>query len=246
MSMKWILCFAAIVLVVTAAYFIAYPTTFYRFRISIQIETPRGLKSESNVLEVRTRRFPKWTTLGNSGAQSILMGDATFLNLGTDGSGAKKNIVALLALGERAKGIDFKILPGEAFAPILGQLRVDPQADKAMQLSMLPVGTKVVLQGKLIPTLVSFENVNDPYSGTVVQATNLSKTFGDGFNLRDVTLEIVAGGSSWKESFGNSGVSVTRGVEDKLPFLVSHREELRRLMDDMPPRFQPHFFLFKR
>jgi hypothetical protein len=34
-----------------------------------------------------------------------------------------------------------------------------------------------------------------------------------------------------------TGTSLTQGLEQKLPFLVTHRDELRRMMRDMPPAF---------
>lgn len=229
-----------------AAYMLLYPTTYYRFRMTVHVETPQGLKSGSSVLEARTRRYPEWTTLGNNTGETSLVGEAVFVDLGLDENNSHKNLIALLAHGERAKGIDFQFLPGKVFASVLSHSRETDLRDRAMELSKLPAGTKAELRGELIPTLVSFSNSNDPNSGVVLRPDSFDVAFGKGFRLREVSIEIISGGSWLREFSGSAGEPVTRRIEKKLPFLVSHREELWRLMDDMPPRFQPHFFLFTR
>jgi hypothetical protein len=39
---------------------------------------------------------------------------------------------------------------------------------------------------------------------------------------------------------------LTKGIEGKLPLLVTHREQLRRMIQNMPPRYQPGFSQFIR
>jgi hypothetical protein len=234
----------AVIVVGIFAYQVAYPTTVYRFRITVNVDTPRGLKTGSSVLEVRHRTYPAWTTLGNNTGASTLIGEAVFVDLGMGSDGRRINVVALLAQGQRAEHVDFQLLPGIAFAPHWrGQFK---HIGSAREVSELPVGTRTELQGNLIPTLVSFSNSSDPNTARVVSPSDFESVFGSGTRLQNVEIEIVSPGTWPLTLTGFSGEPVTRGIERSMPFLITHRDKLQRLIDDMPPRFLPHYFLFKR
>ncbi|GEC17148.1 hypothetical protein [Nitrobacter winogradskyi] len=234
----------AIIVVGIVAYKVAYPTTVYRFRITVNVDTPRGLETGSSVLEVRHRTYPAWTTLGNNTGRSALTGEAVFVDLGLGSDGRPLNIIALLAHGQRAEGVDFDLLPGMAFASHWkGEFK---RFGTPREVSELPIGTRAELQGNLIPTLVSFSNPNDPNTARVVPPDDFGSIFGPGFILHSVEIEIVSRGAWPLTLLGIGGIQVTRGIERSLPFLVTHRKTLKRLIDDMPPRFQPHYFLFTR
>lgn len=64
-----------------------------------------------------------------------------------------------------------------------------------------------------IPTLVTVGNVNDPRSLRVVRPDELQAVFGPGYHLKDARIEITSD-------------PVTRGIDEKLPFLLTHRDEL--------------------
>ena len=233
-----------VIVVGIVAYKLAYPTTVYRFRITVNVDTPRGPKTGSSVLEVRHRTYPAWTTLGNNTGESRLTGEAVFVDLGSNPDGSPLNVVAFLANGPRAEGVDFYLVPGMAFAPHWkGESK---HFITYREVSKLPVGTRAELQGNLIPTLVSFSNPSDPNTARVVPPDDFGSIFGPGFNLHSVEIEIVSRGTWPLTIFGASGTQMTRVIERSLPFLVTHREKLKRLIDDMPPRFQPHYFLFTR
>jgi hypothetical protein len=221
-------------------YRLAYPALVYRFRITVNVETPQGLKTGLSVLEVRHRSYPAWTTLDNNTGETTLTGEAVFVDLGSNPDGRPLNVVALLARGQRVEDVDFYLVPGVAFAPH-GKHFGTPR-----EVSELPVGTRAELQGNLIPTLVSFSNPSDPNTARVVSPDDFRSVFGPGFSLHSAEIEIVPRGTWPLTFFGIGGTQVIRGIERSLPFLATHREKLERLIDDMPPRFQPHYFLFTR
>jgi len=79
-----------------------------------------------------------------------------------------------------------------------------------------------------------------------VLVDDLAGAFGPGYRFLRATVEVVPTGIWPLSSIGITGTSLTQGIEQKLPFLVTHRDELRRIISNMPPRFQPHFHLFLR
>src|SRR6266481_1824729 len=105
--MKWLGILAAGVAVMFLAYSAYYPTTSYRFKITLNVDTPEGLKSGSSVMEVRDRRYPAWTTLGESTGQTSLTGEAVFVDLGSSDDGKPQNVIALLVREPRGEKVDF-------------------------------------------------------------------------------------------------------------------------------------------
>lgn len=213
----------AIIVVGIVAYKLAYPTTVYRFRITVNVDTPRGLKTGSSVLEVRHRSYPAWTTLGNNTGQSTLTGEAVFVDLGSNSDGRPLNVVALLAQGQRAEHVDFDLLPGMAFASHWkGEFK---HFGTPREVSELPVGTRAELQGNLIPTLVSFSNPSDPNTARVVSPSDFESVFGSGTRLENVEIEIVSPGIWPLTLIGFSGEQATQKIEAKLPWITQLKSD---------------------
>ncbi len=222
---------ALILLALVGAYSLVYPTTTYRFRITLNVDTPQGLKSGSSVMEVRHRRYPAWTTLGASTGDTSLKGEAVFIDLGAGPDGKPRNLTALLAHGPRAEQVNFYLLPGRVFEPLWKHKSATPTfRDPATELSLLPVGTKAELVGSQIPTLVTFVDLNDPKSAQVVPPYELSKVFGSGVQFRNAAIEMVPAGSWPLTLFGITGEQVTRGIEKKIPTVVLKLREQARTM----------------
>jgi hypothetical protein len=70
---------------------LAYPTSHHRFRLTVNVETPTGLRSGSSVMETVVERQPGWFGLHSGGHLTIpsLVGEAVFVDLGStpDGKG---------------------------------------------------------------------------------------------------------------------------------------------------------------
>jgi hypothetical protein len=67
---------------------LAYPTSRHRFRLTVNVETPTGLRSGSSVMETVVERLPGWVGL-REGQLAIpsLIGEAVFVDLGSTPDG---------------------------------------------------------------------------------------------------------------------------------------------------------------
>lgn len=175
------------------------PDHYYRF--GNEVETPDGLKSASNTIAVYQHDV-RWGLPQTTGYRSTFKGDATFLDLG-----AGHNVVALLVHGPTGHIAGYMSgLDAGAFARNGREL---PWQETRYLTGTAPV------TGDLIPTLVTFSDVNDPQSGRVVAPGDFEKVFGPGYRFKRAWVEITSG-------------PVTRTIDKYLPFLKSHEEELTR------------------
>jgi hypothetical protein len=117
---------------------------------------------------------------------------------------------------------------------------------------------------RLVPAFASFRDVSDVNSGRLVSFPDgrpeeperdrwnpwvsqdrASKPLGPGVRISHVWLEALHP-SPW--SFGilyPRDAWMADWIEQQLPFVVSQRAALRSIIDDMPPRFRPHYRYFK-
>ncbi|HRK20067.1 MAG TPA: hypothetical protein PK970_14015 [Hyphomicrobiaceae bacterium] len=231
-----------------------------RFRLTVEFDTPSGVRSASNVYHYDER--PRIGT-GGGGVNKSIKGDAIFVDLGQG-----KHVVVIMGHGERAHWTDsfqsFWFFPYQRPAEGAPILRSPRPGDGPREIT-----------GGLIPTMVTFDDLTDPRTARVVYAwghkiemsntgqqahdrgpelkiDDIAKTFGDGYAFKRAWVEIAPAGI-WPLSalglpfnfLGLTGTPITRGIEKRLPFLVAHREELRRVQSDMPPRFQPRYGYFR-
>ena len=204
---------AAIVFALYAGVTIAYPTYTHRYRLTIEIDTPEGVRSGASVIEV-TRKDYGWIPITQGRYEFRVRGQGVFVDLG-----ANRHVIALLATGERAESTDPMIsLAIEAF----GYYKWDQDAWAGRK----PMQGLAALQPPLVPTLVTFGDLSDPKTARVVYATDarvtndgrtgprtwnvvsvdlLSDTFGLGVRLKRATVQIVKD-------------PVTTGLLERLPW----------------------------
>lgn len=172
----------------------------HKYRLTVAVETPEGVKSASGVLAVHPDR-------GYSRSGSTLTkGDAVVVDLG-----GGKNLLALLAhIGDRGLELDgMNYVALRAF---------NAAGNKASFNEMNRISGAAPVTGALIPVLATFTDINDPATMRVVKPDDLEATYGKGFGLRGVTVEAVPNGF-WPLDFGGVlGEPVTRGIEAKLPW----------------------------
>jgi hypothetical protein len=216
-----------IVAAFAVVWLVVYPVLVYRVRITVNVDTPQGLKSGSGVLQIRATRYPAWMEMssGPYGQSMSIIGEAVFVDIGPDQQGKHQNLIALMSLGPRGDDVDFYRLPAMAFEPVwkkrMDALKTYP--DIQVELTRLPPGTRASLSGKLIPTLASFLDLNDPLSVRLVEPETLGSFFGNGVGLRDVSIELVSGGRWPLTLLDFSREPVTNTIEKKLPLLVKLR-----------------------
>jgi hypothetical protein len=172
----------------------------HKYRLTVEVETPEGVKSASGVLSVHPDR-------GYSRHGSTLTkGDAVWVDLG-----GAKNLVALLAQLDD-KGLE---LDGMNFVA----LRAFNAAGRRTTFNeMNRISGTAPVTGALIPVLAAFSDINDSATMRVVKPDDIEATYGKGFALRGITVEAVPNGF-WPLDFGGVlGEPVTRGIEAKLPW----------------------------
>lgn len=196
----------------------------YRYRLTVEVDTPEGLKRGSSVIEVRT-----------AVAGSMKLPDANALAIRVTGE------AVAVDLGKR--GLLFALLRREAIPQWAGGVMElvtqrpphDPDEDDyvAWHAAMIAnKGLHVIPRNSLIsprgygermpthrdppadyPMLVRFGDIADPTSVARVDPDDLAAPFGKGVKLRRITVELT-------DDF------VTTGIEMRLKWLPNHRGQL--------------------
>ena len=174
----------------------------HKYRLSVHIQTPERTVSRASIYAVYQD-----VSIGAIGGGTYTRGDGVFLDLGNG-----KNLVVTMDIGMRASGISGGMdgLALKAFADV-GTKVPFKQANKL-------TGT-VPVRGYNIPTLISFENINDETSWRVIRPDNLEEVFGKGHHFLGMSLTMEPVGF-WPFDFGGRlGNPVTHGIERHLLWL---------------------------
>ena len=166
----------------------------YRFRMTVEVETPQGLRSGSSVYAV-------WAANDFPGSQKRLWrvsGEAVAVDL-PDG----RTLFALLRTNahfEDMVGLSMTALdPG-----FTSQYDVVGTAKRFE--AMDGNGREALVDPANYPMLVTFRDIDDPASVELVDPDNLAASFGEGVKLKRITVQI-------------TDDSVTTGIEKRLGWL---------------------------
>jgi hypothetical protein len=173
----------------------------HKYRLTVEVETPDGIKSASGVMAVTPDRG--YSRKGHTATS----GDALFIELG-----GGRNLVTLLAHLDPALDLDgMNYVALRAYGASSGQ-RVSFNEMSRMR-GVVPA------TGAMIPVLAMFADPADPSTMRTVPPDNLVSVLGNGFRLHGVSAEVVPNGF-WPVDFGGVlGEPVTRRIEAKLPWL---------------------------
>jgi len=204
--MKWLV---GIALVVWAAWSRAFPTYTVRWKLTVEVNTPQGVRSASTVLE--SSFFPTFGAVG--GASSELKGEAVFVDLGEG-----KNVLALLAHGRNAENIDIiAALPVTALTGAAWGWSAFNEIERRRGA----ITGKGELKGPHIPTLITFSDLKDPNTARVIHpsASAFEEAIGPGYSFARATMEIIP--AAWwplnlTGLFG--GQPITTGLTAVLPW----------------------------
>ncbi|WP_152540025.1 hypothetical protein [Afipia sp. P52-10] len=187
----------------------------HKYRLTINVETPFGVKSGSGVVSVHLSKDPPLLPhIGSIGAK----GDAIFVNLGEG-----RNLFMIMAAGKKGENVDAIAYLAEKVLAATGH-KVSFQDVYKFAGRTLPVGSDH------IPTLVSFVDLKDVATARVVRPDDLQSVFGAGYRLSEVTLTVVSVGL-WPFDWGGVlGEPVTRGIENKIPEIIARLRERSQVM----------------
>ncbi|MGM4906188.1 hypothetical protein AB8B21_06075 [Tardiphaga sp. 866_E4_N2_1] len=182
----------------------------HKYRLTMEVETPDGVKSASNVVSVHPYR-------GYQPAGKVTSrGDAVVVDLG-----GGRNLAALMLHDDKGSA-DFDGANFVAMRAYQAAGRKIAFRDVSSQTGAVPV------TGELMPVLASFTDPRDASTARRLQPDDLSP-LGVGTRLRGVTVEAVPNGL-WPFDFGGSlGEPVTRGLTTRLPWAASEAEAARAL-----------------
>ncbi|KJC41136.1 hypothetical protein UB31_16830 [Bradyrhizobium sp. LTSP849] len=189
--MKQIRIAAILIGMAFVVYLWVQPAYTHRVRLTIEFQTPDGIKSGSSVIETSTWESGNWGPAEARGIRSDFKGRAVFVDLGHG-----KNVVALLSFG--AIGTDQNRLFGltrDALAP----------AEKGDWTEEYKLKGRGVLPPDDIPALATFKDINDPSSAVRVDPADAAATLGSGFAFRQALLETTSD-------------PALRGIEKVLPW----------------------------
>lgn len=151
-----------------------------------------------------------------------MVGEAVFVDLG-----GGRQVISIFGFGPKGDGPPaFHQLAQKAFGLPVGEDEWKALAGRR---------DAAELPSRLIPTLVTFGDVNDPTTARVVRPEEFEREFGPGVRFRRATIEMVSPGTWPLTLFGIGGEPVTRGIEGKIPGLPdakSWNEKLNRLPFD--------------
>jgi hypothetical protein len=178
------------VMVMTAAGLVACGTQYrWHQKLTVAVETPDGVKTGSAV----TRVSALWgrQPLSGNGVAFGVMGEATVVELPNG-----QYLFALLA-NQSTRSDGFLILAteyvaNEAFSEQLSggkPLVADDTRSELFEKLQAFRGSRTLPRDQY-PLLVTFKDINDPTSVKLVDPDNLAATFGEGYRLQSITLEI--------------------------------------------------------
>lgn len=217
---KWVILTASIFLLLGTCAWMVGPYGTYRYKLTLEVETPEGLKSGYAVREVKTIHGIKLTPESHPSVR--IRGEAVVVDLGERG-------VAFSIIEEDAKTIACNAFPVPGESP--GSGCTTPEGIR--YYDSLKEG-KAILPLKWLPTIVTFTDLKDPTSvqyvygveryeeplphggsetGWRVKEDNFEKLFGQGVKLKQVTIEM-------------TDEPVTIRVLNWLPWLLEYKNKL--------------------
>lgn len=179
----------------------------YRFKMTVEVETPQGLRTGSSVYEVAAFKTSELITGGTS-SNATLKGEAVAVDL-PDG----KTLFALLRMANGTSSDDhIGIMSMKAMDPAMINTEKDRSARRIS--SGDGIESPVEVAPVDYPLLVTFADNNDPTSLVRVDPADLAISFGAGVKLKRIIVDVT------KED-------VTTGIEKRLGWL-NHLDQFRR------------------
>lgn len=212
--MKKLLIVVAVIVSIAAAWTIAYPMGNIRYRITVSVETPEGLKTGSAVREVYVQDQPSFGIELNHPSQR-LHGEAVVVDLGKrgvlfalmgDASSESTRIAQLFPFNHGSltrEGIRHYINLKKGKATL--------QAEVYPRQYPLLVRFRDLNDPKTVEEVYQLETYDKPHNGGSIYQTRLkfdkfATAFGEGVKLKDIVIEMTDDKLTW-------------GIEQYLPWL---------------------------
>jgi hypothetical protein len=207
----------------------------WRYRLTIEVDTPEGIKSGSSVIEVRAARQPKLTP--ETTTDIGISGEAVVVDLGEG-----KYLFCLLTspdLMSSPAQFVFDMYPfRHSNGKPGGQTTPEGIAYYSSLYSKLE-GARRDVHKDALPILVYFRNINDPKTVEIVDPRNLAKNFGIGVALKSGSIEMVDAGIWPFNVFGLTGAPITKKIKSFLPWLIT-QDWRQEFWNELRKKLQPN------
>jgi hypothetical protein len=155
-------------------------TTYeWRQKLTVDVETPEGLKSGSAVQNVVLKLGSKTPPNGGRGRARV-QGEAVVVDLG------KHGFLFVLLKGATFQG-DADVLAPFTFNSLTKSPHTEIAAEK---VNAQPLGVAKHLVKETYPLFVTFKDINDPASVVLVNPDDMEATFSPDVKLKRIVLEI--------------------------------------------------------
>ncbi len=175
-------------------------TSSYRYKMTVEVETPDGLRTGNAVREVTVTRPPNIPMLGENRIQRRVDGEAVVVDL-TGGH----TLFALL-VGEGHNSLQ----PHLGISTLLREKGT--RMPRPIEIWPAMPKTRAPEFKSLMPMLVTFGDLDDPTSVESLGPKDLPIFFGSGVKLRRITVQI-------------TDDPVTTGIEERLGWMDSYRKK---------------------
>ena len=186
----------------------------YRYKLTLSLDTPNGVKTSFNVVELRYFEV----SIPARGEMHDTRGQALYLDLGP----GQRPLIALLTRIRRAEEVapnydEYRWLedsPSPALAKVClggaGNLDWIGMATRFNERCRQPLS----ITPADLPDLVTFGDVNNPKSVMLVDPNHLPATLGPGVSWRSMTLQV-------------TDEPLTKGIDEHLPWVRGYQQNLR-------------------
>lgn len=172
-----LLIFVGVIAALYVIYKIIYPIYSWNQKLTVEVETPEGIVSGSSVVKFTFENTIRIGSIG--GSNSSVEGEATIVAL-PEG----RFLFVLLGRPGAMAEVSYK----EA---ILGNPDARIKDIKRYHSKIEDIRERVPLDRSSYPLFVTFDDINDLTSVRVVDPNDLTATFGEGYGLKHITIEVV-------------------------------------------------------
>lgn len=182
----------------------------YRYRLTVEVDTPEGLKTGSSVIEVRQSLVRSGGSPANQAVERRVRGEAVAVDLP-----GGKTLFALLRSDNNVDWASYVYVylapqnKGESFANQLDNV-LEVTGEQVLPRMWPPVAW--IPERSAYPMMVTFGDLADPTSVAEVDPDNMAATFGEGVRLKRVTVEL-------------TDDPVTTGIEERLGWMDAYRSK---------------------
>ena len=168
--------------------YVTYPSYTYRYRMTVEVETPEGVKTGSSVVEIYNNQIPV-SMAGLFGGHYNWMnieGEGVFVEIG-DGK--------ILFLDKISNDHIMDILVDTFPIPIVDEkdkkivYRID-NIREVMKYYGTLINSKAEVSEKNFPTMLAVVNKNNQEDIQRVNSENMEEVFGEGIKLKRVVIEM--------------------------------------------------------